>query len=108
MKSTPAWQQSSRTRSVTGWGSPTTRKRPNFLLQGRHETRRSREMQALLGIDIGTTGVKAALFAANDGHVLSSAFVDYPLFHPQPGWAEQDPEQWWRATIAAISSCLSK
>src|SRR5215472_6801772 len=65
-------------------------------------------MQALLGIDLGTTGVKAALFAAEDGHVIASAFVDYPLFHPQPGWAEQDPEQWWRATIAAISSCLSE
>ncbi len=39
-------------------------------------------MQALLGIDLGTTGVKAALFAAEDGHVISSAFVDYPLVHP--------------------------
>src|SRR5579859_6765637 len=64
-------------------------------------------MQALLGIDIGTTGVKAALFAANDGHVLSWAFVDYPLVHPHPGWAEQDPEQWWQATISAIRSCLA-
>src|SRR5713101_7449502 len=64
-------------------------------------------MQALLGIDIGTTGVKAALFAANDGHVLSSAFVDYPLFHPQPGWAEQNPEDWWQATLAATRSCLA-
>src|SRR5437660_3727517 len=65
-------------------------------------------MQVLLGVDLGTTGVKAALFAAEDGHVISSAFVDYPLVHPQPGWAEQDPEQWWKATIAAISSCLSQ
>src|SRR5258708_34541170 len=64
-------------------------------------------MQALLGIDIGTTGVKAALFAANDGHVLSSAFVDYPLFHPQPGWAEQNPEDWGQATLAATRSCLA-
>src|SRR6266851_5234533 len=64
-------------------------------------------MQALLGIDIGTTGVKAALFAANDGHVLSSAFVDYPLFHPQPGWAEQNPEDWWQATLAVTRSCLA-
>ncbi len=63
-------------------------------------------MQALLGIDLGTTGVKAALFAAEDGHVISSAFVGYPLVHPQPGWAEQDPELWWRATIAAIGACL--
>ncbi|HXL37591.1 MAG TPA: xylulokinase, partial [Ktedonobacteraceae bacterium] len=65
-------------------------------------------MQALLGIDLGTTGVKAALFAAEDGHVISSAFVDYPLVHPHPGWAEQDPELWWKATISAIRSCLSK
>ena len=42
-------------------------------------------MQALLGIDLGTTGVKAALFAANDGRTLASAFVDYPLYHPRPG-----------------------
>ena len=65
-------------------------------------------MQALLGIDLGTTGVKAALFAAEDGHVISSAFVDYPLVHPHPGWAEQDPEQWWKATITAIRSCLTE
>src|SRR5258708_9386189 len=64
-------------------------------------------MQALLGIDIGTTGVKAALFAANDGHVMSSAFVDYPLVHTQPGWAEQDPEDSWQATFAATRCCLS-
>lgn len=63
-------------------------------------------MNALLGIDLGTTGVKAALFSAEDGHVLSSAFVDYPLMHPQPGWAEQDPATWWQATITAIRTCL--
>jgi xylulokinase len=64
-------------------------------------------MQALLGIDLGTTGVKAALFSADDGHVLASAFVDYPLVHPHPGWAEQDPAQWWQATITAIRACLA-
>src|SRR5712691_5080051 len=63
-------------------------------------------MQTLLGIDLGTTGVKAALFAAEDGHVLADAFVEYPLFHPYPGWAEQNPDDWWQATIAAIRSCL--
>lgn len=65
-------------------------------------------MQALLGIDLGTTGVKAALFAAEDGRVLSDAFVDYPLFHPHPGWAEQQPADWWQATISAIRTCLEK
>lgn len=63
-------------------------------------------MQVLLGIDLGTTGVKAALFAADDGHVLADAFADYPLFHPHPGWAEQNPADWWQATILAIRTCL--
>jgi xylulokinase len=63
-------------------------------------------MHALLGIDLGTTGVKAALFGANDGQVITSAFFEYPLYHPQPGWAEQQPEDWWRATLAAIRACL--
>ena len=63
-------------------------------------------MHALLGIDLGTTGVKAALFNADDGQVLSSAFFEYPLYHPQPGWAEQNPRDWWEATIAAIRACL--
>lgn len=63
-------------------------------------------MRALLGIDLGTTGIKAALFAADDGLVLASAFVEYPLYHPQPGWAEQNPADWWQATITAIRSCL--
>lgn len=65
-------------------------------------------MQALLGIDLGTTGVKAATFAADDGHILSSAFIEYPLAHPQPGWAEQNPGDWWQATITAIRACLAQ
>ena len=56
-------------------------------------------MQALLGIDLGTTGIKAALFGTDDGRVIASAFIDYPLFHPQPGWAEQNPAVWWQATV---------
>ena len=65
-------------------------------------------MHALLGIDLGTTGVKAALFAADDGQVIASAFFDYPLYHPQPGWAEQNPDDWWKATLAAIRTCLEE
>ena len=63
-------------------------------------------MQALLGIDLGTTGVKAALFTVDDGRTLASAFVDYPLYHPHPGWAEQNPAEWWSATVSAIRACL--
>ncbi len=65
-------------------------------------------MDTLLGLDIGTTGVKAALFAADDGRTLASAFEEYPLYHPAPGWAEQDPEDWWHATCAATQACLAQ
>lgn len=63
-------------------------------------------MDSLLGIDLGTTGVKAALFAADDGQVLASAFFEYPLLHPHPGWAEQNPADWWQATVSAIRACM--
>lgn len=61
----------------------------------------------LMGIDLGTTGVKAALFRADDGNVIADAFVDYPLMHPHAGWAEQNPADWWQATITAIKACLN-
>jgi xylulokinase len=60
-------------------------------------------VQTLIGIDVGTTGVKALALAA-DGTVLSRAEELYPLATPQPGWAEQDPELWWRATQRALAA----
>jgi len=44
---------------------------------------------SLLGLDIGTTGCKAVVFDV-EGKVLSQAYREYPLIHPQPGWAELD------------------
>jgi xylulokinase len=67
----------------------------------------ARQADTLLGIDLGTTGVKAVLFNAEDGEVRSSAFCSYPLFHPRPGWAEQQPEDWWSATLQALKTCVS-
>lgn len=54
-----------------------------------------------LGLDVGTSGVKAILVARN-GDVVASATTPLTLFTPQPGWAEQDPVAWWDATVAAI------
>ena len=61
------------------------------------------QMTALVGLDVGTTGVKA-LALSPDGEVLARAEEEYPLSTPQPGWAEQDPEDWWRATEAALDA----
>jgi xylulokinase len=57
----------------------------------------------LVGIDVGTTGVKGIALSP-DGRVVARAEHRYTLSTPQPGWAEQDPEQWSRAAGAAISS----
>jgi xylulokinase len=56
---------------------------------------------ALVGIDVGTTGVKALAIDA-DGAVLARAERGYPLSMPRPGWAEQDPGLWWEASEAAL------
>jgi xylulokinase len=59
-------------------------------------------MSSLVGLDVGTTGVKA-LAVSPEGEVLSRIEEAYPLSTPQPGWAEQDPEQWWQATESALA-----
>ncbi len=56
----------------------------------------------LAGVDIGTTGVKAIAISAS-GEVLARAERGYPLSTPQPGWAEQDPEDWRREAEAALA-----
>lgn len=55
-----------------------------------------------LGLDIGTSGVKAILVNPN-GDVTASAVAALTLDTPRPGWAEQHPDDWWRATLAAIA-----
>ena len=57
---------------------------------------------ALVGLDVGTTGVKALAISA-DGEVHGSAEEHYGLSSPQPGWSEQDPEDWWAASQAALA-----
>ena len=58
-------------------------------------------MTSLVGLDIGTTGVKA-LALAPEGEVIGRAEEEYPLSIPRPGWAEQDPEDWVRGAERAL------
>ena len=58
--------------------------------------------ETFIGLDVGTTGVKAV--AVNvDGQVVDKAEEQYELLTPRPGWAEQDPEEWWGATQRALA-----
>jgi len=59
---------------------------------------------SVLGIDVGTSGCKAAAFAES-GKLLASAYREYATLHPRPGWAELDSHEVWKAvqnTIAEV------
>jgi len=56
----------------------------------------------LIGLDIGTTGVKGVAIE-EDGSVAAVAAEAYPFSVPQPGWAEQDPNDWWRASQRVLA-----
>ena len=58
-------------------------------------------MKYLIGIDIGTSAVKTVLFDEKLNKISSST-IEYPLYQPQNGWAEQNPEDWWNATLESI------
>ncbi|MCK4300655.1 MAG: hypothetical protein KAX80_14025, partial [Planctomycetes bacterium] len=62
---------------------------------------------SLMGLDIGTTGTKATVFDEG-GKALASAYREYPLVHPRPGWMEVDPEQVWRMVKEAVSEATAQ
>ena len=59
----------------------------------------------LLGIDIGTSACKIAVFS-KEGAVEAAASGDYPVYYPHPGWAEQNPDEWWAAVCKTIKRTL--
>ncbi|WNR47109.1 xylulokinase [Paenibacillus roseipurpureus] len=59
-----------------------------------------------MGLDLGTSAIKCIL-VDEKGTVIGSHSVEYPLSQPQPGWAEQQPEDWWNATVAGIRGLLT-
>lgn len=61
----------------------------------------------LLGIDIGTSACKAAVFEES-GRVFAHTSEDYPVYYPHPGWVEQDPEEWWEAVCRAVRRLLEQ
>src|SRR5207249_8578066 len=64
-------------------------------------------LMAILGIDLGTSSVKVIILDTN-GHTLSVSKADYEVMAPQPGWAESDPSEWWRATISTVQAAIAQ
>ena len=60
-----------------------------------------------IGIDLGTSGVKAVLLD-RDGQVRFTSVQPIGISRPQPRWSEQDPEEWWTATSTAVAELLAQ
>ena len=61
----------------------------------------------LMGIDGGTESVRVGVFD-QEGTPVGFASRPYTLRHPHPGWAEQDPDEWWASLVAAVRDVMSK
>jgi len=64
-------------------------------------------MSVFLGIDIGTSGTKT-LAITPTGKILAEATSLYPSYHPKPLWSEQEPQDWWDATVKTIRAVVRK
>ena len=60
----------------------------------------------LIGCDVGTGGTKSVVLSA-EGTVAGADFQAYPLSIPRPGWAEQDPHDYWRAAVQTLQGALA-
>jgi len=59
-----------------------------------------------LGIDAGTEAIKAGLFDA-EGNLLAQGTRAYKTYFPKPGYAEQDPDEWWQGLVGAVHNCMA-
>lgn len=64
-------------------------------------------MSCFLGIDAGTSGVKAVVMDAS-GALLGKGYGECDLITPRPSWVEQDPQAWWEACDAAVRQAVAK
>lgn len=64
-------------------------------------------MKYVIGIDIGTSGTKTVLFDEK-GTVIASKTIEYPMYQPQNGYAEQDPSDWYNAAVNTIKYVIEK
>src|SRR5579883_1229204 len=64
-------------------------------------------MAIFLGIDIGTSSTKTLAMDGN-GCILGQATSSYSSIHLKPTWSEQDPEEWWQATIQSVHSVMKQ
>ena len=62
-------------------------------------------MRYVLGLDLGTSSLKG-LLVNQSGEVVYTTSSDYPLIHPQSGYSEQDPQEWYRAAVEVMANIV--
>lgn len=65
------------------------------------------EAPYLMGIDFGTGGVRVGIFD-REGAPVSFSSLEVSTHHPRPGWAEQDPDEWWSVLVQAVPAALAE
>jgi len=62
-------------------------------------------MNYLIGMDIGTSSTRAIIIDENE-KLMTSATNDYPLVTLKPGWAEQNPDDWWKSSVSVLKKVI--
>lgn len=76
-------------------------------MQNAYDKKDAIAMGVYLGIDIGTSGTKTLAIDAT-GQILAEAMQTYPCYAPKPLWSEQDPDDWWKATVATVRKVMKQ
>ena len=61
----------------------------------------------LIGVDLGTSGTKAALYQL-DGRLVTDAFLEVPIYHPRPGVVEQENNDFYQTAARTVSQCIQQ
>lgn len=62
-------------------------------------------MSYVLGIDAGTTGIRAGVYSL-EGELVAQSYTEFPSYYPHPGWVEQNAEDWWKSVVKACNSAV--
>jgi len=77
-----------------------------IAIRSKRGRERTGAVDALLGIDLGTTGCKAAVCSVK-GEVLGTGYIEYPLISPRPEIVEQDANLWWSLTRQVVKQAIA-